>query len=71
MQLTTSWKEEGRQEGHYAIIRRQLTRRCGALSPQIEAKLKHLSVSKLEALAEALLDFKSTEDLEVWLHRNG
>jgi hypothetical protein len=75
MQLTTSWKEEGRQEGRqeglYGIIRRQLARRCGSLPTQVEAKIKRLSAAKLEALAEALLDFKSSEDLEAWLHRNG
>lgn len=60
-------KEEGKTEGEIAIIVRQLRRRLGDLSPQHEARLRALSVEQLEALSEALLDFRAAADLSAWL----
>jgi hypothetical protein len=47
-------------------VLRLLTRRFGALSSEQSDRLQALSISQLEELAEALLDFKAL-DLEVWL----
>ena len=71
LELTTSWKEkgvqEGRQEESPRLVQRQLPRRCGALPAEVEARLRKLSLEQLESLAEALLDFRSLTDLTDWL----
>ena len=75
MELTTSWKEEGRkegrkeglQEGEAAVVLRVLSRRCGPLSPIVEKKIRALSLPELDRLVDALEDFSSLEDLEHWL----
>ncbi|KJH72653.1 Rpn family recombination-promoting nuclease/putative transposase [Aliterella atlantica] len=58
---------QGRTDGERAIVIKLLTRKLGSLSPEITAKVNVLSVERLEALAEALLDFASVGDLESWL----
>ena len=60
-------REEGRQEGERELTRRLLQRRCGPLSEQQLAALSSLSLTQLEALSEALLDFQGTADLDSWL----
>ena len=74
MEMTTSWKEEGlmegRQEGQLRLMERLLKRRCGILSKATKSKLQELPAGKLDKLADALLDFKSSEDLESWLYRH-
>ncbi|MDB9313677.1 DUF4351 domain-containing protein [Spirulina sp. CS-785/01] len=74
MQITTSWKEEGLQEGleqglerERNLVTRQIKRRLGELSPQLEEQIQQLSVDQIEALGEALLDFQTEEDLLNWL----
>ncbi|MEB3303860.1 MAG: DUF2887 domain-containing protein [Cyanobacteriota bacterium] len=68
-------RQEGRQEGRQAeaaaLTLRQLQRRCGTLSPSISARIQGLSLAELEALAEALLDFHGSEDLNAWLRQHG
>jgi hypothetical protein len=46
---------------------RLLTRRVGAIEPQLRWRLEQLSSTQLEELAEALLDFSSKADLVTWL----
>ncbi|MEB3332027.1 MAG: DUF4351 domain-containing protein, partial [Synechococcaceae cyanobacterium] len=60
-------RQEGRQEGELELTLRQLLRRCGPLSAAQEARIRSLPLERLEALAEALLDFRGAEDLEAWL----
>ncbi len=75
MELMTSWerkgrqegRQEGRAEGELSVIRRQLKRRFGGLDPAVEKKLERLRLQRLEALAEALLDFTCPQDLDRWL----
>ena len=64
-------RQEGRQEGELSVALRQLRRRCGELNPQQEARIRALPLARLEALAEALLDFKGSTDLEAWLEAGG
>ncbi len=59
--------QQGRQEGELAVILRQLTRRIGTVEPEMQQRLRQLSTTQLEDLAEALLDFSGTTDLENWL----
>lgn len=71
MQIVTSWMEkglqQGRQEEALALILRQLARRIGEVTPQLQERLRQLSLTQLEDLAEALLDFSTEEDLLGWL----
>lgn len=67
MELMTCWERKGRAEGELAVIKRQLKRRIGALDPAVEKKLSRLGLARLEALAEALLDFTGPQDLDRWL----
>jgi predicted transposase YdaD len=61
--------DQGRQVGEMEITLRLLRRRCGALTPEQEARIRDLPLPRLEALAEALLDFQGPDDLTAWLAR--
>ena len=71
MEITTSWKEEGRVEGQELATRALaiglLTKKVGNLSPELLARVSSLNLERVEALAEDLLDFKQVGDLERWL----
>jgi Domain of unknown function (DUF4351) len=54
-----------------SLILRQLTRRIGTIAPNIESQIATLTVSQLESLGEALLDFSSSADLDEWLRTLG
>ena len=60
-------KEEGREEATVNLILRQLTKRFGELSGKIRSSISGLPLPVLEDLSEALLDFTSLADLQVWL----
>jgi predicted transposase/invertase (TIGR01784 family) len=60
-------KEEGREEEARSLIFRQLTRRVEELPQQVRERIETLSLEQLENLGEALLDFTSLADLQVWL----
>jgi predicted transposase/invertase (TIGR01784 family) len=52
-----------------ALILRQLKRRVGSVSIDLEARIKTLPLAQLEELGEALLDFSQMADLVDWLNR--
>jgi len=52
------------------IILRQIKRKFGEISSELETRIKTLSREKIEILAEDLLDFNSQEDLLNWLENN-
>ena len=60
-------REQGLKTGELEITLRQLRRRCSGLTPSQEARIRALPLPQLEALSEALLDFKGADDLEAWL----
>ena len=68
-------EERGLQLGHnqglhqeaQSLVLRLLPRRCGQLSHEQELAVRALPLEKLEALAEALLDFDGPEPLDAWL----
>ncbi len=62
---------EGRQEEGVALILRQLHRRCGELAPPVRERIACLDLPHLEALGEALLEFRGVTDLEQWLATHG
>ena len=52
------------------MVIRLLTCRCGNLTPNQVRKVRSLSLSQLESLGEALLDFNNLSDLENWFVNN-
>ena len=49
---------------------RQLKRKIGEISPELEAKVMSLPIDILENLGEDLLDFNSIDDLTNWLNNH-
>ena len=63
-------EERGKKQEALQLILRLLTRRFGAIEPEvpeIEQQIRTLSITQLEDLAEALLDFSSQNDLVNYL----
>jgi predicted transposase YdaD len=60
-------REQGKQEEAVAMITRQLNRRFGSLSPELQERLRGLTLEQLEELSEVLLDFTAIAQLETWL----
>ncbi|MCL1473577.1 DUF4351 domain-containing protein [Argonema antarcticum] len=76
MEIVTSWMEQGIEQGlqqgrqrEASLILRLLNRRIGGIAPNLEARIRGLSVDKLEELGEALLDFSDVADLIAWFDR--
>ncbi|MEB3175689.1 MAG: DUF2887 domain-containing protein [Cyanobacteriota bacterium] len=59
--------QTGRQEEAAALVLRQLTRKCGQLTPGQVAQVRGLELEALERLGEDLLDFSGAADLVAWL----
>jgi predicted transposase YdaD len=64
----------GREEGLHQGLERErelalrfLTRKVGPVTPEIELRVRTLTHERLEALADALLDFATPDDLTRWL----
>jgi predicted transposase/invertase (TIGR01784 family) len=69
--------ETGEQQGEQralqrekALILRQVARQVGEVPQDIRSSVELLSIDRLEALGEALLDFDSLQDLQNWLGMN-
>ena len=58
---------EGAQQEAQSLVLRQLNRRLGGLSPELEEQILQLPFTQIEDLGEALLDFKDERDLTSWL----
>ena len=80
MELTTSWKEEGRTEGlaeglekarrrTARLVLDLLHRRVGTISEAVGARLEVLPIERLEQLTGDLMDFTLPADVERWLER--
>jgi hypothetical protein len=63
-------RKEGRQQGEIELVLKQLRRRLGSVSASQEKALRVLSISRIEALGEALLEFSSGADLARWLGKH-
>ena len=53
------------------IVLRQLRKRLGELDESATAQIESLPTNRLEELGEALLDFRTSEDLAAWLREHG
>ncbi len=73
MKIVTSWMEEGIQQGiqqgETNILLRLMTRRFGPIAPDLEARIRALTVDQLEELGETLFDFTTLADVLNWLDR--
>lgn len=74
MEIVTSWMEEGieqgKQEEGLTLVLRQLKRRVRTVDAETENRIRQLDLARIEDLAEALLDFRETQDLTRWLDEN-
>ena len=78
MEIVTSWMEQGIEQGieqgqkgeAITLVLRLISRRVGKITPELESAINDLTLTQLEDLAEALLDFNSIEDLEQWLQQH-
>lgn len=66
-EVFTEGRQEGRQEEGVTLILRLLQRRCGELTPAVREQITRLRLPQLEALGEALLEFRGPAELEQWL----
>jgi predicted transposase YdaD len=64
-------RQEGKLEGERSLILRLLTRRIGDVPTDLQSQIQSLSLSQLESLGEALLDFSQPDDLVEWLRTLG
>ena len=62
--------ERGFQKGQANIIILVLTHSLGIISEEMESKIRSLSISKLNELVIAQLNFTSLEDLINWLNKS-
>jgi hypothetical protein len=53
-----------------SLLIRQLTRRFGEINPQLQERVRGLSIAQLGELGEALLDFEIVTDLAGWLNQH-
>jgi Domain of unknown function (DUF4351) len=60
----------GRQEQGVTLAFRLLNRKLGAVSGDLQEKIKALPLERLEALSEDCLDFEQLSDLMNWLAKN-
>ena len=50
-----------------SLLTHQLTRRFGEVEPQLQERVRELSMAQLRKLGEVLLDFETVTDLAAWL----
>lgn len=60
-------RQQGKQDEARSLVMRQLTRQFDNLDEELQQRIQALSVTQLEDLALALLDFQAVSDLVVWL----
>jgi Domain of unknown function (DUF4351) len=75
MQVTTSWEAKGIETGieqeRRSLVTLQLEQKLGQLPDAASDRISSLSLNQLSALALALLNFNSADDLNNWLETNG
>jgi predicted transposase YdaD len=66
----TRFYQDVLQKGESNLVLRLLQRRCGVLGIDRQELVRSLSITQLESLGDALLDFNGMADLEVWFQAN-
>ena len=75
LEIENEWTEMGKAEGRVEgliegqarLVSRQLQRRFGNIPVELSDAIRGLAMERLEALGEALLDFKSIADAQAWI----
>ena len=60
-------RAEGQAEGGAAVLLKLLTKRWGLLPAETQQQVRSLALQQQTALGEALLDFRTVQDLQTWL----
>ena len=63
-------EQRGELKGHQELVLRQLRKKIGSLSVEVESQVRSISLIQSESLGEALLDFTQASDLFQWLSDN-
>ena len=63
----TEGRAEGRAEGGAAVLLKLLTKRWGVVPEETQQQVRSLPLQQQAALGEALLDFRTVQDLQTWL----
>ncbi|MGV0026079.1 DUF4351 domain-containing protein [Phormidesmis priestleyi] len=71
MQITTSWEEKGMEKERRSLVFLLLGQKVGQLPESVSDRISAMSAKQLEALAIALLNFSSIDDLTAWLDNQG
>ena len=67
MPYVTSVERIAKCEGGATVLLKQLTKRWGFLPEETQQHIRRLPLDDQAALGEALLDFHTAQDLEIWL----
>jgi hypothetical protein len=59
--------QQGAQQEARLLVLRLLNRRVGIVPEDLEAQISSLALDELENLGDALLDFASLSDLQLWI----
>ncbi len=59
--------QEAQEEEAQSLVLRQLTRKLGEIPQELRGQIEKLTLTQLENLGEALLDFEQMDDLVTWL----
>lgn len=68
LQQTRVYQDARTDEGR-SLVLRQLARKFGTISPEIQTQVNSLTLDRVESLAEDLLDFTQMANLISWLDR--
>ncbi|NEN93640.1 MAG: DUF4351 domain-containing protein, partial [Okeania sp. SIO3H1] len=63
-------REQGIGIGVVKQILRQVRRKFGEISPEVQTQIEKLSLEKLDILGEEIFDLATIADLENWLANN-
>lgn len=63
-------REQATQTAQVSLILRQIMKRLGTIDPEMENRIRVLSLAQLENLGDEVLDFKTQADLTTWLQAN-
>ena len=62
-------REEGLGMGVVKQILRQIRRKFGEITPEVQTQIEQLSLEKLDILGEEIFDLVTIVDLENWLNQ--
>jgi len=71
MPYVTSMERLAKVEGGATVLLKQLAKLCGPLPDEIQQRIHRLSIEQLAVLGEALLEFRTLQDLQSWLAASG